>query len=160
MKNGTTCLAGWMVEKKHKYLLKFHKFYSEEVDNLKQEVKKLKVSLPYDAFLQHPDVKFAARLKRATSEVIPEDPDKKEYQLHGSLKKYRRYKQGLQRYRLFFTFSSKPPIILYLYINDKSSLRKEGDKNDPYNIFTKLVEQKKVSHDPNDPIIQKWITEL
>lgn len=44
-------------------------------------------------------------------------------------------------------------------INDKSSLREDGDKNDPYEIFTKLVEQKKVSHNPNDPLIQKWIVE-
>ncbi len=148
------------METTRKYLLKVHKFYSEKVDNLKQEIKKLKASLDHETFLQHPDVKFAARLKKATQEIIPEDPDKKEYQLHGDLKKYRRYKQGLQRYRLFFTFSSKPPIILYLYVNDKSSLRKEGDKNDPYEIFTKLVKKKEVSYDPNDPTIQKWIREL
>lgn len=149
-----------MVETKSKYLLKYHKFYSEKVDVLKQEIKKLKVSLHHEAFAQHPEVKFAARLMKATKETIPEDPNKKEYQLHGDLKKYRRYKQGLQRYRLFFTFSTNPPIILYLYVNDQSSLRKEGDKNDPYRIFTKLVEQKKVSHDPNDPVIQEWISDL
>jgi toxin YhaV len=144
-----------MVEKKCNYLLKCHKFYAEKVDALKHEIKKLKITLDSQTFLQHPEVKFAARLRDATKKIIPEDPDKKEYQLHGDLKKYRRYKQGLQRYRLFFTFSSKPRIILYLYINDKSSLRKEGDKNDPYKIFSKLVDQKKVSYDPNDPIIQQ-----
>lgn len=148
------------METKSKYLLKCHKFYSEKVDALKQEVKKLKASLDRDAFLQHPDVKFAQRLRSATIEVIPEDPNKKEYHLSGPLKKYRRYKQGLKRYRLFFAFSLKPPVILYLYVNDRSSLRKEGDKNDPYEIFTKLVDQGKVSHDPSDPVIQKWIQEL
>lgn len=148
------------MEMKHKYLLKCHKLYSGTVDGLKEEIKKLKLSISTEEFRQHPDVKFAERLRRATKEVIPEEPDKKEYQLHGPLKKYRRYKQGLQRYRLFFTFSSRPPIILYLYVNDKSSLRKEGDKNDPYEIFTKWVNQKKVSHDPNDPTIQKWISTL
>jgi toxin YhaV len=147
----------WKVEKKTEYLLKSHKFYFEKVQALKLEIKKLKNFLDFDSFQQHPDVKFAVRLKNATMEVIPQDPDKNEYQLHGNLKKYRRYKKGLQRYRLFFTFSSKPPIILYLYVNDKSSLRKEGDKNDPYEIFSKLVDQGKVSHNPSDPMIQKWI---
>ncbi|MCH9628015.1 MAG: Ribonuclease toxin YhaV [Chlamydiales bacterium] len=145
------------MEKKSKYLLKFHKFYFEKTDALKAEVKKLKKSLDSEAFAQHPDVKFAARLRDAAFHTIPKDPNRKDYQLHGDLKKYRRYKQGLQRYRLFFTFSSKPPVILYLYINDKNSLRKEGDKNDPYKIFAKLVNQGKVSHDPNDLAIQKWV---
>lgn len=99
-------------------------------------------------------------INEASKKIIPDDPNKKEYQLQGPLKKYRRYKQGLQRYRLFFAFSKKPPIILYLYVNDKFSLRKDGDKNDPYEIFTKLVMQKKVPHDPNDPTIQKWICDL
>jgi toxin YhaV len=148
-----------MVETKRKYLLKAHKFYSDKVDALKIEIKKLKLSLNTEAFKQHPDVKFVMRLRDATMQTIPDDPDKKEYQLRGPLRKYRRYKQGLQRYRLFFTFSKAPPIILYLYVNDKSSLRKDGDKNDPYEIFTKMVEQEKVSHDPNDPTIQKWIKE-
>lgn len=148
------------MEKKSKYLLKCHKFYADAVDALKQEIKNLKLSLNHEEFLQHPDVKFAERLRKATKEIIPEDPNKKEYQLRDELKKYRRYKQGLQRYRLFFAFSVHHPTIIYLYINDKSSLRKDGDKNDPYAIFTKLVKQKKVSHDPNDPIIQKWMSDL
>jgi mRNA-degrading endonuclease RelE of RelBE toxin-antitoxin system len=130
------------------------------VAKLKIEIQKLKSSLDKEAYLQHPEVKFAARLRDATKKIIPEDPNKKEYQLHGDLKKYRRYKQGLQRYRLFFTFSFKPPIILYLYVNDKHSLRKEGDKNDPYVIFKKFVDQKKVSYDPHDPQIQNWIKEF
>lgn len=142
---------------KSNYLLKCHKFYSDRVESLKQEIKKLKDALLEEEFSQHPDVKFAVRVREATKEIIPEDPDRRDYQLHGDLKKYRRYKQGLQRYRLFFAFSTKPPVILYLYLNDKSSLRKEGSKNDPYNIFSKFVEKKQVSHDPSDPAIQRWI---
>ena len=145
--------------KKFNYLIKCHKFYSDRVDSLKQEIKQLKESLTKEEFSQHPDVKFVVRIREATKEIIPEDPDRKEYQLYGNLKKYRRYKQGLQRYRLFFAFAKKPPIILYLYLNDKSSLRKEGSKNDPYCIFSKLVDKKQVSHDPNDQDIQKWIND-
>ncbi len=149
-----------MVETSHKYLLKAHRLYSDKIDALKKEVTKLKETLDPESFQQHQDVKFAVRLRNATLTVIPDDPDKKEYQLSGNLRKYRRYKQGLQRYRLFFTFSKNPPIILYLYVNDKSTLRKDGDKNDPYEIFSKLVEQKKISYDPSDPIIQQYIREL
>lgn len=146
-----------MVVMKPNYLLKCHKFYSDRIDSLKQEIKELKNFLTEEEFSKHPDVKFAVRVRKASKEIIPEDPDRQEYQLHGDLKKYRRYKQGLQRYRLFFAFSNKPSVILYLYINDKSSLRKEGSKNDPYILFSKFVDKKQVSHDPNDPDIQSWI---
>lgn len=142
---------------KSNYLLKCHKFYCDRIDSLKQEIKELKDSLTKEEFSKHPDVKFAVRVRKATKESIPEDPDRKEYQLRGDLKKYRRYKQGLQRYRLFFTFSTKPPIILYLYLNDKSTLRKEGSKNDLYNVFSKFVDKKQISHDPSDPAIERWI---
>lgn len=142
---------------KNNYLLKCHNFYYLRVSQLKEQIKCLKLSLPREEYIQHEVVKFAARLKRATLEVIPEDPNKIEYHLHGDLKGYRRYKQGLQRYRLFFTFSVKPPLILYLYINDEKHLRKEGDKNDPYEEFKRFVSKGLFSSNPSDSKIQQWI---
>lgn len=145
---------------KSSYLLKCHDFYYSRIAQLKEQVRSLKLSLPSNEFTQHEVVKFAARLKKATLEVIPQDPNRIEYHLHGELKGYRRYKQGLKRYRLFFTFSNKPPLILYLYINDEKHLRKEGDKNDPYEEFKKLAIRGSFSTNPNDPKIQQWIHEL
>lgn len=66
-----------MMEAKRKYLLKAHKFYSDRIEVLKAEIKKLKLSLNTEAFEQHPDVKFAVRLRNATMQTIPDDPDKK-----------------------------------------------------------------------------------
>ena len=68
---------------KSNYLLKCHKFYSDRIESLKEEIKELKDSLTEEEFSQHPDVKFAVRVRKATKEIIPEDPGKKEYQLHG-----------------------------------------------------------------------------
>lgn len=145
---------------KSSYLLKTHLFYSQRVDALKEQVKKLRAILTHDEFIQHEVVKFAARLRHATMEIIPEDPHRPEYRLQGDLKKYRRYKQGLKRYRLFFTFSMQPQIILYLYINDEKHLRKDGDKNDPYEEFSRFVKKEQLSHDPSDGKMQAWIQEL
>lgn len=142
------------------YLLKAHDFYDQRVQKLKQQVQKLKSSLCEEEFLKHETVKFAARLRRATRDIIPEDPNKKEYQLKGELKKFRRYKQGLQRYRLIFAFSSTPPVIIYLYINDEKHLRCDGGKNDPYEEFAHLVKKAVFSHDHNDPKSRKWIRDL
>jgi toxin YhaV len=139
------------------YLLKYHVFYYQRITELKEQVKELHNKLSNEEFKQHEIVKLAYRIRNADQEIIPQEPDRPEYRLSGDLKKFRRYKQGLQRYRLFFCFSNQPKIILYLYLNDERHLRKAGDKSDPYEEFKKLVAKGYFSHDPNDPKIQKWI---
>lgn len=139
------------------YLLRYHDFYYHRIAKLKTQVKELHKKLPEEEYKQHEIVKLAYRIRKADREIIPEDPNRPEYRLRGELKKYRRYKQGLQRYRIFFSFSNHPKIILYLYLNDEKHLRKAGDKNDPYEEFKKLVAKSFFSHNPNDPKIQKWV---
>ena len=142
---------------KHDYLLKAHDLFFQRTVALNREIEALSKTLDREALKQHETVKLAKRVYDATLDIIPQDPNHPSYRLHNELRKYRRYKQGLARYRLFFAFSTAPKIILYLYLNDKGSLRKEGDKNDPYQIFARFVSQGKVSHHPEDPRIQKWI---
>jgi len=145
---------------KVKYLLLAHPLYNLRIQSLKEQLKKLKVSLPPEVYKQHEIVKMASRLYKATFDIIPEDPSCPEYFLKGQLKKFRQYKQGLKRYRLFFTFSQSPPIIIYLYINDEKHLRKEGSKNDPYEQFLKLVNSGVITHETQDPKMQKMLHEL
>ncbi len=142
---------------KSNYLLKYHEFYFQRILKLKEKVKELRNKLSDKEFQQHEIVKLACRIHKADQEIITQEPDRPEYRLSGNLKKYRRYKQGLQRYRLFFCFSNQPKIILYLYLNDEKHLRKAGDKHYPYEEFNKLVTREYFSPDPNDPKIQKWI---
>jgi len=142
---------------KNRYLLKYHAIYYRRVQALKEQVKELKARLTEADFLQHEVVKFAARVHHADQVVIPNNPDRPDYRLRGTLRKYRRYRQGLKRYRLFFCFSNTPPIILYLYLNDEKHLRKDGDKNDPYVKFKRLVDKGQVSHNPSAESIQRWI---
>lgn len=143
----------------HRYLLKYHAIYYRRIQALKEHVKELKAHLPEADYRQHEIVKFAARVRWADQVIIPQNPDRRDYRLKDTLRKYRRYKQGLRRYRLFFCFSNTPPIILYLYLNDEEHLRKEGDRNDPYRAFKRLVDQGRVSHDPSAESIQQWIHE-
>ena len=142
---------------KSNYLLKYHDFYFQRITKLKEQVKKLRNKLSNEEFQQHEIVKLAYRICKADQEIIPQDPNRPEYRLIGNLKKYRRYKQGLQRYRLFFCFSNHPKIILYLYLNDEKHLRKAGDRKDPYEEFKKLAAKKYFSHSSDNPKIQKWI---
>ena len=142
---------------KNNYLLKAHEIFFQRVVALDNEVKALSEKLSIEELKQHETVKLAHRVYQATLEIIPRNPNEPSYYLKHDLKKYRRYKQGLEWYRLFFAFSSTPKIILYLYLNDKASLRKEGDRNDPYEQFRNFMKQGKVSHNPLDPRIKKWI---
>lgn len=145
---------------KTEYLIKYHDFYHNRVSELKTQVQKLKTQLSPLEYKQHEIVKFAARIRNAELNIIPEDPDKPEYKLKNDLKKFRRYKQGLQRYRIMFCFSSSPPIIIYLYLNNNKHLRKEGSKNDPYEEFKNLVSKGVFSHDPNNAKMKKWIRNI
>ena len=143
--------------KQNDFLLKYHDCYFQRIQKLKTRLKELKATLPHDEYVQHELVKFAARIRAADQTIIPENPNKPEYRLKGDLKKFRRYKQGLKRYRLFFCFASTQPIILYLYLNEAKHLRKQGDKNDPYEIFARLVNNGTFSHDSADEKIQEWL---
>ena len=142
---------------KNNYLLKAHEIFFQRTVELNDEVKVLSRKLSHEELQQHEAVKLAYRVYKATLEIIPENPDHPSYRLTADLKRYRRYKQGLGRYRLFFAFSHTPKIILYLYLNDRTTLRKEGDRNDPYARFGSFVKQGRVSHHPLDPRIQRWI---
>jgi toxin YhaV len=142
---------------KSNYLLKYHDVYFQRILKLKEQVKELRSKLSDEEFRQHGIVKLAYRIRKADQEIIPQDPNRPEYRLTGNLRKYRRYKQGLQRYRLFFCFSNQPKILLYLYLNDEKHLRKAEDRNDPYEEFKSLVAKGYFSHNPDDPKIQKWI---
>lgn len=141
------------------FLLRYHEFYHHRIARLKEQVKELRQKLSDEEFAQHEIVKLAYRIRQADQEIIPQDPDRPEYRLMGELRKYRRYKQGLQRYRLFFCFSNHPKMILYLYLNDEKHLRKAGSKTDPYEAFKKLAVKGTFSHNPQDAKIQKWIIE-
>ncbi len=59
-----------------------------------------------------------------------------------------------------FCFSSTPPIIIYLYLNDEKHLRKAGDKNDPYEEFKTFIKKGIFSHKPEDVNIKKWIRSI
>ena len=141
----------------NKYILKAHNLYYTRIKEIIERVVVLKAKLPKDEFVKHDLVKFAKRLREADTNTIPSDPAHPDYRLSGELKKFKRYKKGLQRYRSFFCYSDTPPIIVYLYLNDDKTLRKDGSKTDAYEVFKKLVSQKKVSPNPSDPLAKKFI---
>ncbi|MBI4057391.1 MAG: type II toxin-antitoxin system YhaV family toxin [Elusimicrobia bacterium] len=141
---------------KIEYLLKYHELYYQRIQQLKSRVKELKEHLSPAEFRHHETVKLSGRIRGAEKEIA-DNPNRPDYLLREELRKFRRYKRGLGRYRIIFCFSNNPPIILFLYLNTEESLRKGGGRRDPYEEFKSILRRGHVSNDPGDPKIQKWI---
>jgi mRNA-degrading endonuclease RelE of RelBE toxin-antitoxin system len=71
----------------------------------------------------------------AIDNIIPHDPFALRNALSGPLSNLFRVKKG--RMRIYYAVSSKEGRIVILFISQ--TLRKAGDINDPYSIFTRLV---------------------
>jgi toxin YhaV len=126
---------GWQI-----YFLK--RLFGKQRRDLQAEVRKLKTTLSPEEYRIHSTVKLYTALMVAIREKIPLDPFASHFALTGALKKYGRVKKmGLpDRYRLLFraiqTKEYKAIFILWL-----GYPRKQGDKNDCYKAFTKMVER-------------------
>jgi len=85
-------------------------------------------------------------------ESISQDPTDSRYILGKSLgpkhKDWRRDKHDVPpRYRLFFKFFSSEKEIIFAWLNDAQTLRKEGSKSDPYVLFKRMLDRYEVPSD-------------
>ncbi len=74
-------------------------------------------------------------IDEAITTIIPSDPIDPERALSKPLSNIFRLKKG--RWRICYIASSAEGRIVILFISDTP--QKEGDINDPYNIFTKMI---------------------
>jgi toxin YhaV len=125
----------------HGWEIYFHpQLFGTQYQELFDRVSNLREKLPEEDFKHHATVKLFAAIITAIETKIPSDPKASHFALTGALKRYGRVKKmGLpERYRLFFrafdTPQLKTTVILWLGFP-----RKEGAKNDCYEVFTKMV---------------------
>ncbi len=94
--------------------------------------------------------KRLATLDHLVFTVIPRDPADPRFLQGNSLgltgKGWRRAKFGGQ-YRVFFRFDSKSKIIIFGWVNDATTLRAYGSKNDAYLVFSRML---KAGNPPSD----------
>jgi toxin YhaV len=105
---------------------------------LKNRAIKLKSRLPAEDFVRHPDVKLLKAIDSGMREKISLDPFASHFALRKPLQKYGRLKKmGLpQRYRLFFRAFADQKVIIILWLGFP---RKEGDSQDCYAVFSRIV---------------------
>ena len=91
--------------------------------------------------------------------LVPADPNHADFRLGKTLgdqyTAFRRVKKGMpDRYRLFFRFASETASIIYIWLNNENTLRKEGSKTDVYVVFKKLLERGTVPIDISEMLKQ------
>ncbi|MGL5938851.1 MAG: type II toxin-antitoxin system YhaV family toxin [Waterburya sp.] len=118
----------------------FHPIFNEQWQNLRYSVKSLRSRLSQEDFVKHPQVKLFKAVTVGIEQKIPAEPLASYFALKKPLQKYSRMKKmGLpKRYRLFFKVFSQQQTIIILWLGFP---RKEGDKKDCYQVFSKMIEQ-------------------
>ncbi|MFB2770207.1 type II toxin-antitoxin system YhaV family toxin [Pelatocladus sp. BLCC-F211] len=122
----------------HGWIIFFYPLFNEQWVELSNRVRILKTKLTKEEFIKHPDAKLLKALNVGIKQKIPQDPFASYFVLQKPLQKYGCLKKmGLpKRYRLFFRAFKEPKIIIILWLKFP---RKEGDKKDCYQVFSKKV---------------------
>ena len=81
-------------------------------------------------------------LSRLMLEVISQDPSQDEYRQGNTLgPRYRHWWRARigRRFRLFFRHDVRAKVIVYAWVNDRSTLRSQGSRTDPYTVFARTL---------------------
>lgn len=127
--------------------LSFFYLFAKIITDLESSVSKLKKTKSDRDFKKHPQTKLLAKVYKSITEIVPSiGPDNKIFRLGKNVlgtdyKSFKRVKDSLPpRYRLFFRFNSTKSVIIYIWLNiEDGTLRKDGDKNDVYEVFKKML---------------------
>ena len=77
-----------------------------------------------------------------SQEIIPRDPSAPEFRQGDTLGLDNRHwfrAKFHHRYRLFFRFSTRDRVIVYVWVNDEFTLRKASSRTDAYAVFKSML---------------------
>jgi toxin YhaV len=116
----------------------FYQDFRVQWEDLTERAIKLKSRLAPEDFVRHPEVKLLKAIDSGIRDKIALDPFASHFALRKPLQKYGRLKKmGLpQRYRLFFRAFDDQKVIIILWLGFP---RKEGDRQDCYAAFARMV---------------------
>jgi len=119
-----------------------HPLFKDRYEKLLAEAERIQAQQP-NAYQNHNTVKLLARITQLIADEIPANPAHNRFNQGNTLgKEYRHWKRAkFGRYRLFFRYYAKTKekgkAIVYAWVNDEKTLRKAGNKNDPYAVFVR-----------------------
>jgi toxin YhaV len=120
------------------WIILFYTDFQLQWEDLTAKVIKLKSKLDPKDFVTHPDVKLLKAIDSGIRDKISIDTFNSHFSLRKPLDRYGRLKKmGLpQRYRLFFRAFAERRAIVILWLGFP---RKEGDRRDCYQVFSRMV---------------------
>jgi toxin YhaV len=133
------------------WTLYYFPLFKDRLDALEQKLTDLAEKHP-QRLASHPQAKLLKKVLLAIENEVPHNPAAPTFELGHTLgvenAHWRRVKDRLPpRYRLFFQFASSDNKIIYAWLNDEASLRKDGSKSDVYVVFQRLLRQNRVPSD-------------
>jgi len=112
------------------------------LERLVASVERAKTSDP-KGWHHKPDARTLSAIHALIFDRIPRDPLAAEFRQGNTLGKGHRHwfraKFGGSRFRLFFRADSRAKVIVYAWVNDRDTLRKQGANSDPYAVFAKML---------------------
>ena len=126
---------------RHGWTLLFHDCVIDQLRKLRNAVQRAQRSDP-TGFASNANVKLFRALSRSMLEVVPQDPSRDEYRQGSTLgPRYRHWRRARigRRFRLFFRYDARAKIIVYAWVNDRSTLRSSGSRTDPYAVFARML---------------------
>lgn len=128
----------------------FHDMMIGQVKNLADAVEKAKAANPDGdrcgrLHRSNANYRVFAAIAKLVLKTIPGDPANLNYRIGNTMgKAYRHWSRAKfgQRFRLFFRYHSKAKIIVFAWVNDSSTLRTAGARNDPYEVFKGMLDRK------------------
>jgi toxin YhaV len=125
------------------WTLFYFKLFADILSKLERDVAELARKDP-EGYVHREKAKLLKSVLNSITKDVPTNPNDAKFRLGKTLgdrfKDWRRVKQGLpSRYRLFFKFTSAQWRIIYAWLNDKNTLRKEGAKTDAYEVFNRML---------------------
>ena len=128
---------------RHGWTLLFHDCLIDQLRKLRHAVRRAQRSDP-NAFASNANVKLFHALSRLMLEVVLQDPSRAAYRQGSTLgprcRHWRRARIG-RRFRLFFRYDARAKVIVYAWVNDRSTLRASGSRTDPYAVFARMLTQ-------------------
>ncbi|WP_304525749.1 type II toxin-antitoxin system YhaV family toxin [Halomonas sp. I5-271120] len=119
-----------------------HPLFLEQVDALTNKVKRLQEKDPL-GYRSKPATKRLAAVVKLTKSDIPQDPAGSQYRQGNTLGSRHTHwcrAKFYQQYRLFFRYDLANKILIYAWVNDESTKRAYGSKQDAYTTFSKMLE--------------------
>jgi toxin YhaV len=126
----------------HGWRLFQYPLFEHQLKKLTEAVDQLSINQP-DTYKEHPKTKLLATIHRLITESIPRDANAPEFRQGDTLGPDNRHwfrAKFHQHYRLFDRFSSKDRVIVYVWVNDESTLRKAGARTDVYAVFKSMLD--------------------